>query len=198
MIDNSWSFWVQVAIFLGLVVNTGYGILKRKWEVQDLDRRAEALEAEVDAKAEEVKTELALRNAHLEADLATVKLEARHRDELANQRAEIAMAHRELLVVKMSENTALVKEATEQAKIAYTEANSVNNKIAGIGQQAVADHQQNHQTTEHIKVTTDNLHNMAQQYAIQQAPGGERALPINLTPPAKPDNPDKPANPATS
>ncbi len=176
-IDNQWSVFVQVAILVGVALNIGYAVLKHRWEVQDLNRRAAAVEREVDRKAEEVKVALELRNARLVADLEQMQIETRHRDELARQREEIAVRERALLVLRLAENTAVAKEASADAKSAYKEANSVNAKIAETNQRAVTERQEDKRTAEHIRDTTDNLHDMAQQYIVQQAPGGERALP---------------------
>ncbi|HXI15036.1 MAG TPA: hypothetical protein VNM48_01605 [Chloroflexota bacterium] len=131
MIDNAWSLWVQVAILLGVLLNMGYAIIKRQWESQDMDRRAKALEREVDAKAEEVKQALALRNARLEADLEKVQVEVRHRD-------EIAVLDRALLARRVAESTAATKAAGRASAEAMEVANNVNEKIVSLHQTQVA------------------------------------------------------------
>ena len=177
MIDNAWSLWVQVAILLGVVLNMLYAVIKRKWESEDISRRAKDVEREVSRKAEEIKEALAIRNARLEADLKIVQIETRHREDMAAQREDIAVRERALMVLRMAENTAITKDVGEQAQTAYKEANALNAKMAGLEERAVAERRQDQQTAQHIKTTTDNMHDMAQQFIVQQAPGGERALP---------------------
>jgi len=186
VIDNAWSLWVQVAILLGVVVNMAYAVLKRKWESEDISRRADDVEREVSRKAEEIKEALAIRNARLEADLKIVQIETRHREDMAAQREDIAVRERALMVLRLAENTAVTKEAGEQAKSAYTEANSMNAKIAGLEERAVAERRQDQQTAAHIMATTDNMHDMAQQYMVQQGPGGVRAAATEPAEPAEP------------
>jgi len=185
VIDNAWSLWVQIAILLGVVVNMLYAVLKRKWEGEDIARRAKDVEREVSRKAEEIKEALAIRNARLEADLKIVQIEVRHRDELAAQRDATAATHRAMLELKLAENTAVTKEAGAQAQIAYTEANAANAKIAEVNQRAVIERQRDQRTTEHIKTTTDNMHDMAQQFIVQQGPGGPRPDVEAPEPPAE-------------
>ena len=184
VIDNAWSLWVQVAILLGVIVNMLYSVLKRKWESEDINRRAKDVEREVSRKAEEIKEALAVRNARLEADLKIVQIEVRHREDMAAQRDETAAAHRAMLALKLAENTDATKEVGAQAQVAYTEANAANAKIAEVNQRAVIERQQDQRTAEHIKATTDNMHDMAQQFIVQQGPGGPRPDPAEPEPPA--------------
>jgi len=177
MPESTATLWLQVLIFLGVVANIAYAWLKRKWEIQDLDRRAKDARRAAEVEAEKVKDALVVHNTQLEAELKLLAAETRHREEMAMQRGETAAAQRAMLVLELQKNTALTKDAAQQAKQAYVESNSLNEKIAETNLRAVAERQQDQQTAEHIKETTDNLHSLATQYMVQQAPGGERALP---------------------
>ncbi|HXI15475.1 MAG TPA: hypothetical protein VNM48_03815 [Chloroflexota bacterium] len=177
MTESAVTLWLQVLIFLGVVVNIGYAAIKRKWEAQDLTRAAQEVKRVAEEEAEKVKEALLVHNTQLQAEVKLLAVETRHREEMARQREDTAAAQRAMLVLELSKNTALTRDVGQDARHAYKEANSVNLKIAEVRQEAVSERQHDQQTAAHIKATTDNMHDMAQQFIVQQGPGGERGMP---------------------
>jgi len=113
-------------------------------------------------------------------------VETRHREEISRQREETAASQRAMLVLELAKNTALTRDAGQDARHAYKEANDTNAKIADLNQAAVVERQHDQQTAAHIKATTDNMHDMAQQFIVQQGPGGPRPDPAEPEAPAAP------------
>ena len=114
---------------------------QRRWDEQDRARLAQQLRDDTAA--------LALKGA---ADAA--QLAGRVRDDHVALTATIvagqarAEENRQAVTAAIAENTALTQEASANAKEAYHEANSVNNKIAAVGLQRIEEDRRDRRATD--------------------------------------------------